>query len=250
MKIENLSCLLEIVKCGSINKASEKLNFTHQALSSIVKNLEQEFGVPLFNRTNTGTILTDEGKYVYQTAQEIVDELEIIKKRLVEEHATKVQGSLVIYADKITQFRVLTQVLLDFAVKYPKIQLEVITFPPDKYIEVNNIEENEIYLFSFPSKITKSFPSIHYDIFQRNEILIGIQSNHINQKMNHINSFLIKEKNVIINAEDFDKSIWLRKLLKKCGFNNIYYISNAYDFLRLINEENMFTVDFSSVALS
>ena len=58
MKIENIRLFLDVVRYGSINKASEKNFIAQQNLSVIIKNMEKELDTTLFERNNTGIILT------------------------------------------------------------------------------------------------------------------------------------------------------------------------------------------------
>ena len=51
IRLESLLYLQEIAKYKSINKAADKLFLSKSALSTAIKNLENEFGVPLLNRT-------------------------------------------------------------------------------------------------------------------------------------------------------------------------------------------------------
>ena len=59
---EHIKYLLETIKCGSINKASEKLNINHQHLGRILTSLENEIGVKILVRSTVGISLTPQGK--------------------------------------------------------------------------------------------------------------------------------------------------------------------------------------------
>lgn len=62
MQIQQLTYFVAITEQGSINKAAEKLFVTQPNLSKAISNLENELKVRIFNRTNKGVVLTDEGK--------------------------------------------------------------------------------------------------------------------------------------------------------------------------------------------
>src|SRR6185369_14087501 len=49
-----LRAFLAIVRCGSLGLAAESLHITQPALSRIVRRLEDQLGVPLFERRTTG----------------------------------------------------------------------------------------------------------------------------------------------------------------------------------------------------
>ncbi len=62
MRIEQIEQLIEIVECGSIGKAAQKLYVQQPNLSMLVKNIEDEFHQPIFYRTPSGVRLTPFGK--------------------------------------------------------------------------------------------------------------------------------------------------------------------------------------------
>ena len=61
--------LIEIVQAGSFTLAAEKLHITRPALSTAIKNLENDLGFSLLNRRQDGVTLTEQGKLVVQLAE-------------------------------------------------------------------------------------------------------------------------------------------------------------------------------------
>lgn len=68
IRLENLLYLREIAKTNSINKAADSLYISKSALSTAIKNLENEFGVSLLNRSVHGVTLTQAGENVVEHA--------------------------------------------------------------------------------------------------------------------------------------------------------------------------------------
>lgn len=79
MQIHQLTYFVTVAEQGSINKAAEKLFVTQPNLSKAISNLENELKVRIFNRTNKGVALTDEGKKLYQYARTILNQMELIQ---------------------------------------------------------------------------------------------------------------------------------------------------------------------------
>ena len=50
-----------VAKRGSLSKAAEELYISQPAVSQAVKQLENQLGVSLFNRTHRGVVLSEEG---------------------------------------------------------------------------------------------------------------------------------------------------------------------------------------------
>ena len=62
MTFQQLEYVVEISKCGSINKAAQKLFLSQSGISTAVRELEQELGIRIFARSNRGVEFTQEGK--------------------------------------------------------------------------------------------------------------------------------------------------------------------------------------------
>ena len=68
IRLESLRYLQEVAKTKSINKAAESLFISKSALSTAMKNLENEFGVPLLERSVRGVVLTEAGEDIVEKA--------------------------------------------------------------------------------------------------------------------------------------------------------------------------------------
>jgi hypothetical protein len=74
---------LEVAKSGSINKAAEVLMVAAPNVSRSIKELETDFGITVFERTQNGTKLTPEGEEFINYAKGVlrqIDEIERIYK--------------------------------------------------------------------------------------------------------------------------------------------------------------------------
>ena len=72
MTIQQLKCAVEVWKCGSINKAAERLYMNQPNISRLIKNLESEFGLTLFSRTSSGMVATRDGELFLMQAEKLV----------------------------------------------------------------------------------------------------------------------------------------------------------------------------------
>lgn len=80
MRIEQLNNFIEVVDCGSINKASEKLYISQPNLSRSIHALEEEMGKELLIRTNRGVSLTPTGKLLYYYARSILNQFQVLER--------------------------------------------------------------------------------------------------------------------------------------------------------------------------
>lgn len=66
---------------SNITKASKILNISQPAITKHIKNLEDGLNIKLFERTNIGVILTQNGKAIYEEIKEPVNIIESIYKK-------------------------------------------------------------------------------------------------------------------------------------------------------------------------
>ncbi|MCQ2566632.1 MAG: LysR family transcriptional regulator [Clostridia bacterium] len=69
---QKLLTLLEVYEKKSFSKASRSLAITQPAVSQHIKALEEEFGVKIFDRSNSKFIVTKEGEMIIQTARKML----------------------------------------------------------------------------------------------------------------------------------------------------------------------------------
>ncbi len=78
MELKQLEFFLAACECGSLGKAADRLYTTQPNVSKVIASLEHELGKPLFERTSRGLKLTDYGKSIYQYADNIFKNVELI----------------------------------------------------------------------------------------------------------------------------------------------------------------------------
>lgn len=72
MELKQLQYFVASVSAGSFKKAAESLYTTQPHISKVLKSLEEELGMSLLKRDSKGVTLTEEGKKVYEYANEIL----------------------------------------------------------------------------------------------------------------------------------------------------------------------------------
>ncbi|MCR5109250.1 MAG: LysR family transcriptional regulator [Lachnospiraceae bacterium] len=94
MNISQLKYVLEIANSSSIREAATKLFVSQPALSSSIKELEEELGILIFERTNKGIILTDEGREFVTYAKKAISQYEIMEDRYLSRDSDKERFSV------------------------------------------------------------------------------------------------------------------------------------------------------------
>jgi DNA-binding transcriptional LysR family regulator len=78
MTFQQLTYVVEIARCGSINKAAHKLLLSQSGISTALRELEQELGIRFFLRSNRGVECTPEGREFLSYAVSLLEQ----KKRI------------------------------------------------------------------------------------------------------------------------------------------------------------------------
>lgn len=82
MNIQQLQYFVASVKYNSITKAAKKLFVSQPTISLAIKSLEEEFGVPFFERNNNQLTLTKEGKRMYSLSLNLIEEFNKTKESM------------------------------------------------------------------------------------------------------------------------------------------------------------------------
>ena len=89
MNINQLRYVLEVAGSSSMREASTKLYISQPALSSAIRDLEEELGILIFERTNKGISLTDAGREFVSYAKKAVGQYEILEERYLHRDSDK-----------------------------------------------------------------------------------------------------------------------------------------------------------------
>ena len=74
MTLSQMNYILEIYRCGSMNKAAQNLFISQSAISSAIRETEEELGIRIFLRSNRGIALTDDGRELVTQITPIVEQ--------------------------------------------------------------------------------------------------------------------------------------------------------------------------------
>ena len=124
MTIIQLEYLLAIANCGSFSKASELCFVTQPSLSMQIKNLEEELGVVLLDRSKKPVVPTQVGAIVVEKAREALLAYNNIKE-CVAELKGSVAGRIRLGVIPTIAPYLLPRFVHQFSEKYPRVELEI-----------------------------------------------------------------------------------------------------------------------------
>lgn len=119
-----LQAFLEICKCGSFAAAAERVHLSPSGISMLVKELERQLGVRLFERTTRAVSLTDAGRVLQPYAEKVVTELRQLGIAL-QGSSSAVRPTLTIAATPVIATCLLPKVVAEFARQHPDVRIQV-----------------------------------------------------------------------------------------------------------------------------
>ena len=96
MNLTHLRYMVEVERHGSITKAAAALYMGQPNLSKAIKELELEFGVPIFKRSAKGVVPTEKGKEFLLHAKAILLQVEKIEELTREDDRKSLEFSLLL----------------------------------------------------------------------------------------------------------------------------------------------------------
>lgn len=84
MDTHRLHCFVTVVEVGNLSKAAAKLHMTQPPLSILIRKLETELKVTLFDRINNRLVLTATGQLFYRRAKELLASMQALTRELQE----------------------------------------------------------------------------------------------------------------------------------------------------------------------
>ncbi|MDU9392235.1 LysR family transcriptional regulator [Pseudomonas sp. zfem002] len=123
---DELQVFVSVIECGSISAAAEQGGQTPSAISRTLSRLESKLGTTLINRTTRRMDLTEEGRFFFERAKAILQQMDELEDHL-SRHQQTPSGRLRINAALPFMLHAIVPWVAEFRALYPQIQLELNT---------------------------------------------------------------------------------------------------------------------------
>ncbi|PRY11370.1 DNA-binding transcriptional LysR family regulator [Pontibacter ummariensis] len=179
-----MQVFLKITQTQSITKAAEELHLTQPAVSIQLKNLQDQFEVPLTEVVGRRIFITDFGKEIAAGAEKIVNEVHAINNRTLA-YKGQLTGRLKITAVSTGKY-VMPYFLSEFLKQHRGVELVLDVTNKARVIE--SLEKNEVD-FSLVSVLPENLQVENIELMENKLYLVGNKAQEFNRKL-HDNSIL------------------------------------------------------------
>lgn len=223
MQLSQITAFLTIAELESFSLAAERLHITQPAVSKRIRQLEQSMKTSLFDRIGKRSILTPNGQAFLPHAERILHEVNTYRSSLDGQN-DKPSGSLTLATSHHIGLHRLPQILRDFKIKYPQVDLDLhFMDSEDACVAVAN-NEIELAIVTLPENADAklNLEPIWVDTLQ-----IVLAPDHPLANDDHINKLKLLDYPAILPS----MGTFTRRIIN-------HYFSSSKDQMKIILETN------------
>jgi len=124
--LDQLRALVAVAEHGSFSAAARKLQRVQSAISTAMANLEDQLGVPIWDRSTKVARLTSQGQAVLTAARRVLAEVDALR-HLTSGMVLGLEASVSLCVDALFPVGVLVELCAAFAKEFPTVDLRVDT---------------------------------------------------------------------------------------------------------------------------
>jgi DNA-binding transcriptional LysR family regulator len=206
--LNQLAIFLKIVQTKSITKTAEAMHLTQPAVSIQLKNFQSQFNVSLVEIINKKVFITEFGKDIAESAQNIMNEVSLIDNRLTKYNGA-LTGTLRMSCVSTGKY-VIPYFLTDFLKENQSVDLRLDV--SNKSTVLDLIEQNQSD-FSLVSTLPKSLALHKIELMTNSLYLVG--AGHQSQPIESITKHSLEKLPLIYREEGSATRMAMEKFIEK-----------------------------------
>lgn len=222
MITESLKVFVTVVDQNSFSRAAEELFLSQPSVSLHIRNLENEFGAKLLNRSSRHLGLTPAGESLFRHAQKILAHYDQAKSE-IDDLRHVVTGALKIGASFTIGEYVLPRFLAEVSADYPNVDVSVTIANTEEIAQA--LHQNQLDIGIVEGQVTLS--GIEVKPFMHDDMLLIVPSAHPLGKLSKA------------SAQDLQDQVWV---LRESGSGTRSFSDNLLKLLGVkINRSFVFS---------
>jgi LysR family transcriptional regulator, carnitine catabolism transcriptional activator len=161
-----LRAFLLVAQHHNFTRAAEALFITPSGLSLLIRELENQIGFRLFDRTTRHVVLTPQGRQLLAVARRSLEELDAAMSR-IGQIVRQASDTLSVGAGQLVAANILPQAIKEFRGERPEIHIDVFDADPATILQKVRAGTLDIGLGSF-----KTTPGIRRTLFFRFSLMV------------------------------------------------------------------------------
>ncbi len=205
MDFDQLATFIEVAKLGNFSRAGQKVFRSQSAVSAQIRQLEEEYGQKLFDRSGKAVRLTPAGEVLFEYAGRLLT-LRNESLRAVSDQSGVPQGVLALGANEATCLYVLPDVFAEYSRRYPLVQISVYRNFSRKILERIEDGSLDVGIATLPIKA----PCVKVQPIFRDQIMLMVSPDNSLARRKSASIAQIAEQPLI-----FPKTGFTRQLMDK-----------------------------------
>lgn len=247
MEIRQLKYFLKVAETLNFSEASRRLFITQSTLSQQISHLEQEVGLPLFERNSHEVFLTEAGRELVPYAQKAVvatiscmEHIEDLKQMLAGELNIGVTYSF---------STVMSETVIDFLHNYPDVKLNIYYQTMEELMEKLKRRELDFVLAFKPLKTEKDVDS---RVIFSNRVAAVMNSRHPLAKKSAVTLSELSTYSLVLPMRGLQARNAFDQIVEKkeVDFNIKMEVNNVDIILNLLHRVNYVTVLAESTVIN
>ena len=207
MKIDSFRVFCDVVLHQSFSRGAEINKISQSAATQSIHRLEQQFDIPLIDRSKRPFALTPEGKICYESFREIVETYDSLLAR-IESLQDRSGGQIKVAAIYSIGLHEMSRFMQNFMKSYPKVKIKLEFLPPPKVYQSVLNAEVDFGVISYP------IPSVEISVIplRSEEMVVVVPTGHPLAK----EKMLTMERLEGVDYIAFDRDLMIRKETDRC----------------------------------
>ncbi|AAO05788.1 LysR family transcriptional regulator [Staphylococcus epidermidis] len=213
MEIKQIKYFVEVVRQGGMTQASEHLYIAQSTISKAIKNIENEYDITLFDRSQKQIKLTDIGQTFYDNSLEFLALFE--KLSLEMNDIVNVQkGHIKIGLSPMMNVQMFTNALNQFHRLYPNVTYEVIEGGGKIVENLTSNDDVDIGITTLPVDHTE----FHSTSLYNEELLLVVSNDHHLAHLNKVDMADLKDEEFVLFHDDYYLKDQIIENCKRLGY--------------------------------
>jgi DNA-binding transcriptional LysR family regulator len=189
MEIGHLRYFYAVAKQGGFTGAAKTLRISQPSISKIIKQIEEDQGIKLFDRSTRYVRLTEVGRRYLESCETIFNEFEKLH-RVSESHKSGVSGSVTLGASDNLCNHVLPPLFRKFLGKYPEAQIKLHSGTAPSIKAEISLGKSDFGLFYTPVEEVgfdvQEVGFVEFVIVVSGELMRGVQKSSVTEMLQGI----------------------------------------------------------------